>query len=394
MDAEFTSRVEREERDLAPYALRCLESKGRRHPEQAHPFRNDFQRDRDRILHSRSFRRLEYKTQVFLNGTGDHLRTRLTHTIEVAAICRTIARALNLNEHLAETVALAHDLGHTPFGHSGERAMNRIMAGHGGFDHNAQALRVVDLLEIKYPSYDGLNLTWEVRCGLMKHRMGTANSLDGIMLPPQPSLEAQVADLGDDLTYYGHDVDDGLEAGLIDEGMLRNLRLWELAASQSRAAGLLDGQERFRAYTVRCLIDMMVGDVVRASSSKIAEACISSPTAAQELEHKLICFSPEFGEMATELRKFLYNNVYFHDEVEKINEASVARMEQLFNVYVSQPELMGAQARTRIPGEGLHRVVADYIAGMTDRFALIEYERCCGSELKPSGTDRPPFFRN
>ena len=201
-----------ENRFLAPYAIHSHQKSSRRYPEKPHPFRTDFQRDRDRILHSKAFRRLEYKTQVFLSGSGDHLRNRLTHTIEVAAIARTIARALGLNEDLTEAIALAHDLGHSPYGHAGERALHQLMKDHGGFDHNLQALRIVDFLELKYPEYDGINLSWEVRSGLMKHR-DQNTVLDGIVLAPRPSLEAQVADLADDITYYGHDTDDGLDSG-------------------------------------------------------------------------------------------------------------------------------------------------------------------------------------
>ncbi len=259
-----------ENQNLAPYAVRNTGRSDRRHPEEPHPFRTDFQRDRDRILHSRSFRRLEYKSQVFLNGTGDHLRTRLTHTIEVAAIARTIARTFMLNEDLTETIALAHDLGHTPFGHPGEHVMNQIMAEDGGFDHNEQSLRMVDILERKYPEYEGLNLTWEVRAGLVKRRDPAKALLDGEKLSPQPSLESQVADISDDITYYGHDVDDGLDSGLLSEKMLDSLDIWNLAAERAAKNGLRKG-EKFRAYAVRCLIDMMVKNVDERSEANIGE---------------------------------------------------------------------------------------------------------------------------
>lgn len=364
-----------EDTALAPYAIHNMHTQGRRFPEKTHPLRTDFQRDRDRVLHSRAFRRLEYKTQVFLNGAGDHYRTRLTHTIEVAAICRTIARALCLNEDLAETIALAHDLGHTPFGHAGERAMNVLMKDHGGFDHNLQAFRVVDMLEIKYPEYDGINLTWEVRTGLIKHRTGKTAELDGKKLPPQPSLEAQIADVGDDLTYYGHDVDDGLDAGLINEKMLSNIEVWELAADVARKAGLKDGSDRFRAFTVRCLIDMMVSDLVNNSSRNIERLNIKTPMDAQNNPDQIISFSPEFKRTTDALREFLYENIYFHKKIEKINNVAVERMKKLFELYVKEPELMGDGSQTRIEKEGVYRVVADYVAGMTDRFAMHEYKR-------------------
>ncbi len=365
---------QRESLDLAPYAIRNDASKGRIHPEEPHPFRTDFQRDRDRILHSRSFRRLEYKTQVFLNGSGDHLRTRLTHTIEVAALARTIARALLLNEDLTEAIALAHDLGHTPFGHAGERALHKLMQGHGGFDHNLQSLRVVDLLEIKYPSYDGINLSWELRSGLMKHR-GEGASLDGAALPPQPSLEAQVADLADDLAYYGHDVDDGIDAGLVKVEMLEDVELWRIASARAAKQGLKQGEERFAAFAVRCIIDMMCGDAIRNSHSLLMKASPASPGAVQSLGSKLIAFSPEMERMTKELREFLYHNLYFHPELSMLNELSLSRMERLFKAYVSDPSFMGETARARVAIDGVHRAAADYIAGMTDRFAFLEYEK-------------------
>ncbi len=366
-----------EDRDLAPYAIHNLATEGRRHREEPHPFRTDFQRDRDRILHSRSFRRLEYKTQVFLNGTGDHLRTRLTHTIEVAAICRTIARALYLNEDLSETIALAHDLGHTPFGHSGERALNALMKDHGGFDHNLQALRVVDELEQKYPEFDGLNLTWEVRNGLIKHRSKGAE-LDGRKLPPMPFIEAQIADVADDLTYYGHDVDDGLDAGLITEEMLGELEIWQMAVEKTKSRTVRGSRERLRAFTIRCLIDMMVGNVILTSDTRIEAAKLASADDAQNLRHRVIAFEPEFEKKTLALRKFLYGNVYFCDSVNKVNEDAVEKMRSLFRKYQKNSSLMmGRFAKARIAKVGLERSIADYIAGMTDRFAALEYERCC-----------------
>lgn len=364
-----------EDTALARYAIHNMHTQGRRFPEKPHPLRTDFQRDRDRVLHSRAFRRLEYKTQVFLNGAGDHYRTRLTHTIEVAAICRTIARALCLNEDLSETIALAHDLGHTPFGHAGERAMNVLMKDYGGFDHNLQAFRVVDMLEIKYPEYDGINLTWEVRTGLIKHRTGKKSMLDGKELPPQPSMEAQIADVGDDLTYYGHDVDDGLDAGLINEKMLSRIEVWELAAQLARKNGLKDGSDRFRAFAVRCLIDMMVSDVVNNSCRNIEKFNIKNPMDAQNCSEQIITFSPDFKRMTDALREFLYENIYFHKKIEKINNIAVERMKKLFELYVKEPELMGDGSQIRIESEGVHRAAADYVAGMTDRFAMHEYKR-------------------
>lgn len=366
-----------EEADLARFAVKNHESAGRRHPETPHPFRTDFQRDRDRILHSRAFRRLEYKTQVFLSGSGDHLRTRLTHTIEVAAIARTIARALRLNEDLAETISLAHDIGHTPFGHAGERALHRIMQDQGGFDHNLQALRIIDELEIKYPDYDGLNLSWEVRAGLLKHRE-QAIRLDGKLLPPHPSLEAQVADLADDLTYYGHDTDDGLDSGLITIEMLETIPIWEMAAEKARKAGLDKKDERYAAYSVRCLIDMMVGNAIRYSNDLLERYAPESSAAARALPCKLIAFSPDFEPLTLQLREFLYHNLYFHPDIAVLNSESLEKMQFLFDVFMNDPRLLGKKARQRRSREPLPRVVADYIAGMTDFFALKEYKRLHG----------------
>ena len=369
-----------EDAGLAPYAVHNLQSAGRRHEEKPHPFRTDFQRDRDRILHSRSFRRLEYKTQVFLNSTGDHLRTRLTHTIEVSAITRTIARALYLNEDLAETIAFAHDLGHTPFGHAGETVLNDMMAGHGGFDHNDQALVVVDELEQKYPDYDGLNLTWEVRAGLVKHRSArNQGRLDGKLLPPFPHLESQAADLADDLTYYGHDVDDGLESGLIDEKMLAVNEIWQRACDRARQRGmeLVDGSEKSRGYSVRCLIDMMVENAILTSESNISGSGVKSAGEAQNAGGKLVAFDSDFTRMTNHLRDFLFQNVYHHPDVSRVNDNAVHRMRELFAVYIKRPDAMSRTARSRAKKVGLHRAAADYIAGMTDRFALLEHERHC-----------------
>ena len=364
---------------LAHFAVKNSESQGRVYPELQHPFRTDFQRDRDRILHSKAFRRLEHKTQVFLSGSGDHMRTRLTHTIEVAAIARTMARSLYLNEDLAETISLAHDLGHTPFGHAGERALNKIMASHGGFDHNLQALRIVDHLEIKYPTYNGINLTWEVRAGLVKHREAGKTQLDGKILPPHQSLEAQIADLADDLTYYGHDLDDGFDSGLIHPDMLKGMAVWERAVERVRETGLADsGAERFESYAIRCLIDNMVRDAICYSDKLLTEWNPASSSVVRDLDRKLISFSPEYEKETLELRDFLYKNLYFHPNLEKLNGMSLSRMSALFEAYTRNPEEMGSSAIKRIETDGLYRAAADYIAGMTDVFAQKEFTRICG----------------
>ena len=383
MIRELKDQYQLESTDLMPYAVHNRDSRGRRIPEPDHPFRTAFQRDRDRILHSRAFRRLEYKTQVFLNNAGDHYRTRLTHTIEVAAIARTIARSLRLNEDLTEAIALAHDLGHTPFGHAGERALDKIMTPYGGFDHNRQALKVVDELEIKYPEFDGLNLTWEVRTGLVKHRRnedGSPIQLDGEELPLQPGLEAQIADVADDLTYYGHDVDDGLDSGLLTTDMLAEVKMWRLAMSVAAEKGLAPSGERFTAFTVRCLIDLMVRDLIRTSASAIGRAALKHPEEVFFLPEKLIAFSPEYQKMTDELRDFLYHNLYFNPGLGKLNEMSYRNMRKLFRFYVENPLEMGENARRRIARIGVEQAAADYIAGMTDRFAAREYQRIVSLE--------------
>lgn len=345
------------------------------HPEAIHPFRTDFQRDRDRVLHSHAFRRLEYKTQVFLSGSGDHLRNRLTHTIEVAAIARTISNALCLNGDLTEAVALAHDLGHTPFGHAGERAMNLILADHGGFDHNMQALRVIDHLEVKYPEYNGINLTIATRSALIKHRTPGVTALDGVILPPSPGLEAQVADIADDLTYYGHDVDDGLDSGLLHPDMFRELEIWQRACEKAKERNYLPGDNRFIPYAVRCLIDMMVGDVIRYSSEQISAINPQSPDEVMNLDEPLVSFSPEFKKITDELKAFLYENLYFGKVLSQLNELSRSRISFLYEYFLKHPDEMGDSARNRIDEDGLVRAVADHIAGMTDTFAVSEYLR-------------------
>lgn len=345
------------------------------HPEAIHPFRTDFQRDRDRVLHSHAFRRLEYKTQVFLSGSGDHLRNRLTHTIEVAAIARTISNALCLNGDLTEAVALAHDLGHTPFGHAGERALNQILADHGGFDHNMQALRVIDHLEVKYPEYNGINLTIAAREALIKHRTPGVTALDGVLLPPRPGLEAQVADVADDLTYYGHDVDDGLDSGLLTHDMLKELEIWQRACEKAKERNYLPGDNRFLPYAVRCLIDMMVGDVIRYSAAAISAADPGSPEEVMMLDRPLVSFSPEFQKITDELKAFLYENLYFGKVLSPLNELSRSRLTFLYEYFLKHPDEMGGSARNRIAEDGLVRAVADHIAGMTDTFAVSEYLR-------------------
>lgn len=361
-----------EDRILADYAVHASCSKGRRHPEQDHPLRTAFQRDRDRVIHSRAFRRLEYKTQVFVTGANDHFRTRLTHTMEVAGIARTLSRCLGLNEDLAETIALAHDLGHPPFGHCGERALNRLLANDGGFSHNEQAIKIVDELEIKYPDFRGLNLTFEVRAGLIKHR-DKATSLDGITLPQQPILEAQVADIADDLTYLCHDLDDGINAGLLTLTELNAVELWQRAGQHGHA--LPPDNACFASFRVRNLIDLLVADALNESRNRIQQAGIETPIAAESYSSPLIGFSPEIATAAMDLRKFLFRRMYEHPAVDDDNQRAVRWMCDLYSFFLRYPQETGQLTQQRMEEVGVKRAVADYIASMTDRYAIEQYRK-------------------
>jgi dGTPase len=377
--------LEQQERAiLAPYAQFSADTRGRTYKEEPPEWRTHYQRDRDRVIHSRAFRRLEYKTQVFLNGSGDHLRTRLTHTIEVAAISRNIARALRLNEDLCETIALAHDLGHSPFGHKGEVALSRLMKDHGGFEHNRQSLRIVEELENKYPAYAGLNLSWEVREGLVKHytaydHPGKRKGFDA----KSSSLEAQVANLADEITYYSHDLDDGLDSGLLNEKQLRkNVELWRVAArTVEKQFGPLADDECRRYFTIRCLIDMQVRDVVETSEKHIASAGVQSADEVRLQARGLVRYSPKRRDQNLELRDYLYKNLYFNPVVHQPNMRAVRMLEQLFTHFIEHPDQIGGLSRKRIRKDGLHRAVCDYLAGMTDRYAIMEHQRLFGLQV-------------
>ncbi len=369
------------ERDrLAPFAQKSGDSAGRTHPEPRHPYRMPFERDRQRVIHSKAFRRLEYKTQVFLNGTGDHLRTRLTHTIEVASISRTIARALGLNEDLTEAIALAHDLGHSPFGHTGEEMLDSLMSEHGGFDHNEQSLRTVELIEQKYPRFPGLNLSWEVREGLKKHHAiyDPAPSSPAQEPHTSPSLEAQIADLSDEITYYSHDLDDGLDFNLITPEQLAKLDVWQHSSGEVRAHfPALEGRD-LHAYVIRCIIDREVQDVIATSAELIAASGVESADAVRRQPEPLIRYSDALLGANRDLRQFLYDNLYYHPRVADANQRAAHMLEQVFGAYVARPSLLGVASAQRVEAHGLHRTVCDYLAGMTDRYLLGEHERLFG----------------
>src|SRR6266511_246430 len=381
-----------EQAALAPFAQKSGDSRGRQYPEPSHAYRTEFQRDRARIIHSRAFRRLEYKTQVFLNGTGDHLRTRLTHSIEVASISRTIARALGLNEDLAEAIALAHDLGHSPFGHSGEEMLADCMMDHGGFDHNKQSLRVVNLLENPYPNFPGLNLTFEVREGLQKHqafyemdegarpsRLRDGNRKRDARAILQkyrcPSLEAQVADLADEITYYSHDLDEAVDFEILNAAQLEENEVWRrsLRAVLERYA---DAREpELHKLIIRDIIDTEVSDLVSTSAKSIADAGVQSSDEARQQQSPLIRYSDDLVQANRDLRKFLYQNVYYDPRVSEVNRRACEMLRQVFQAYVADPDELGEAAAKRIETGGLHRTVCDYIAGMTDRYLMKEHAR-------------------
>lgn len=373
-----------EHQTLAPYAQFSSETRGRAHREEPPDWRTHYQRDRDRVIHSRAFRRLEYKTQVFLNGTGDHLRTRLTHTMEVAAISRNIASALRLNADLAETIALAHDLGHSPFGHKGETALARLMKGHGGFEHNSQSLRIVEELEQKYPDFSGLNLTWEVREGLAKHHTaydhpGRRTGFDA----KNSSLEAQIANLADEITYYSHDLDDGLESGLLSEKKLSaNVRVWAQAVKRVRKEFGKMAEEARRYIIIRTIIDMQIRDVVHTSEALIRKAGVKSADEVRLHPRALVQYSKERRVLNLELRDYLYKNLYYNPVVHQPNLRAVKVMGELFAYYLAHPDEIGESSRRRLKKVGLHRAVCDYLSGMTDRYVMLECERILGKKIK------------
>ena len=380
--SEYKTRAEMETdegRMLAAFAQKSGDSRGRRFPEPAHAYRTEFQRDRARIIHSRAFRRLEYKTQVFLNGTGDHLRTRLTHTIEVASISRTIARALRLNEDLAEAIALGHDLGHSPFGHSGEETLAECMREHGGFEHNRQSLRVVELLETPYPNFCGLNLTFEVREGMQKHQAFYDPPTESEEKYRCPSLEAQVANLTDEITYYSHDLDDAIDFDVLSFGQLEDVAVWRVSAEAVRA-GYPDLREpELHKLVIREIIDREVQDVVASSAVAIGQAQVRSSDEVRRQETPLIRYSDRLWQENQELRKFLYQNVYFHPRVAEVNSRACVMLREVFDAYLRDPTRLGDNATRRIEQEGLYRTVCDYVAGMTDRYLIDEFQRLCGT---------------
>jgi dGTPase len=371
--------LEQDERArLAPFAEKSGDSRGRLHAEPEHAYRTRFARDRDRIVHSRAFRRLQYKTQVFVYHEGDHYRNRLTHTIEGSLIARTLARSLRLNEDLAEAVVLAHDLGHTPFGHAGEHVLDELLAGEGGFDHNRQTLRIVDWLEERYPRFRGLNLTHETREGILKHGCHWPHPVPVPERLASLSLEAQLADLADEIAYLSHDLDDGLRSGLLAWQQLEAVPLWAEARAALSGDGEAASERVRRAQVIRSLLDRLVSDVLAESRRGLAASGVASPAAVRAQPAELIRFSPEIGRLQRELKSFLYESLYQHPRVREVSRSAEQTLGDLYRHYRAAPAALPPHVVARFAEEGEARAIADYIAGMTDRFALVEHEKLRG----------------
>jgi dGTPase len=364
-----------EERSLAPYGVRSKDTKGREYLEDEPQYRTTFQRDRDRILNTTAFRRLEYKTQVFIIHEGDYYRTRLTHTLEVAVIGRAIARALGANEDLEEAICLAHDLGHSPFGHSGEVSLARLMREYGGFDHNKQSLRIVTELEERYPDFLGLNLTWEVREGIVKHE-SEYDIADASDYNPdlRGHLEAQIANAADELAYTAHDLDDGLRSGMITPQMLSGITLWEILVESVGWRGTqLDDLSRHRL--IRRLIGLEASDLLEATDQCIRESGARSVEDLQSLDYNVIRFSEDMHRRNRQMKDFLYANMYRHHRVVRMAVKAERIITNLFNAYQAEPEMLPQHIQGFIESRGLERTICDYIAGMTDRYALQEHNK-------------------
>ncbi len=369
--------MEKRERELlAPYAMKSGDSLGRAYKEEEHPYRSAYQRDKDRIIYSTAFRRLEYKTQVFVNHEGDHYRTRLTHTIEVAQIARTISRALKLNEDLVEAIALAHDLGHTPFGHSGEETLSDLMRSHGGFDHNTHGLRVVDLLERRYPNFPGLNLTREVRKGIIRHSTPYDKKRMDITDVEAPwLLEIEVVDISDEIAYDNHDLEDGLRSGLLSEKDLAGVELWDKTIEDIEREAAVSDEETKRALIIRKLINNQVSDLINNTAKHIEELNINSIADIEKQKRKIVDFSEDMKAKRVLFKKVLSEKLYSHYRVVRMSNKASRFLRAIFQVFCDNPEQLPPHAYGKIEERGKHRVICDYIAGMTDRFALDQYEK-------------------
>lgn len=364
--------------DLAGYAAKSSESEGRRYCEDFRDSRPAYERDRDRIIHSAAFRRLEYKTQVFVNHEGDYYRTRLTHSLEVAQIGKSVARRLRLNEELTEALALAHDLGHTPFGHTGEEVLNHLMTDHGGFEHNRQSLRVVDDLEERYACFNGLNLSFEVREGLIKHSSpydtpsGDINEFNpGVV----PVIEAQLINYADEIAYNNHDIDDGLKSGYITNDQLLEVEIWREVYCETKGRFPDATPDRLKYQTISALIALFINDITTETSRMITENGIDSVAKLRSINSVVVGFTPGLARLNRELKNFLLENLYRHYKVERMRVKAERYINDLFRIYLAHPTLLPVKYIKKMELFGRERVICDYIAGMTDRYALDEYKR-------------------
>jgi dGTPase len=361
---------------LAAYAMCSRNSRGRAFAEDEHSYRTAYQRDRDRIIHTTAFRRLEYKTQVFLITEGDYYRTRLTHTIEVAQIGRTIARALQVNEDMTEAICLAHDLGHGPFGHSGETALNSLMVDHGGFDHNFQSFRIVEKLENRFPDFRGLNLTWEVREGILKHETEYDRSNVTEFEPElRPTLEAQIVNYADEIAYTTADLDDGLRSGMLTPEQLQNIEIWRYVLAELKLDLHQNISDMERHRIIRRLVGKEVSDVINATQQQLELHRVQRVEDIRTLPYNLVVHSEEFKQMDRQLKDFLFANLYQHWRIMRMDRKARQFIAELFQAYVSSPVILPKNVQETAQERGLHRTVCDYIAGMTDRFALQEYNK-------------------
>jgi dGTPase len=371
--------LERQEKErLAPYAALSAESRGRRYKEEKAPFRTDFQRDRDRIIHCTAFRRLEYKTQVFVNHEGDHYRTRLTHSLEASQIGRSVARSLCLNEDLIEALVLSHDLGHTPFGHSGERVMNTLMKEHGGFEHNGQSLRVVDFLERRYPDFPGLNLCYEVREGIIKHSSSWDHpeEVPAELTPGEhPTIEAQLCNYADEVAYNNHDVDDGLSSQMIHVEDLQKVELWNEAARRVAKSHAAVTYPATKHLIISAMITILVEDLARQTTKNTKEAGVETLADMRACGKVLASYSPAINKENQALKTFLWENLYSHYRVIRMEEKAKRILTDLFQAYIGRPQQLPPEFREQMKTETPARIICDYIAGMTDRFALEEHQK-------------------
>ncbi len=362
-----------ENKSLAPYGFKSSNSKGRQYEEKTTIYRTEYQRDRDRIIHTTAFRRLEYKTQVFENNEGDYYRTRLTHSLEVAQVGRTIARALGANEDLVEAICLAHDLGHPPFGHTGERVLNSLLASHGGFDHNKQSIRILTDIECRYPQFRGLNLTWEVREGIVKHEteydIADANDYNPDL---RGHLEAQIANAADELAYNAHDLDDGLRSGILTPSTMEQLELWKIAKHSINWDGI-QLTELTRHRMIRRMIGLEIHDLIETTNNNLQKTNPTDPLHIQQLEYNVVQWSQQYTPFNREIKTFLRNNLFSHPRVRNMEDKATKILGGLYCYFVNHPTYLPSNIQQTIEYLGLERAVCDYIAGMTDRFATAEH---------------------